>query len=356
MKIENVSEGQVFKNYKEICLALCEPVKTGKSKQLQLDDWKRYFEYSKSGNSFIIIEIYETPMEKNDNRGKSEGSRRSIYGNAVQLLIVDLLARSHGHITISKNKLLLSIGVINVNYGGCSQQVKKLAKYVDINEKFIYDFYNVNNSNFTNMINSALNSLEDKSLIMYSKIIKVCEYGQYKTRKANKFEETKILECEKETLVELGFEEKSKIRVSNKWTEFKKKVNLKLSESTNIQYYYSAFEITVNKKFIEQERNKLADLLLEQVVKDEALQNLNSSIIEHFIDNSAERTKNESKSFKLSMIRFDFNYIEYMTQLATLLLDRNASNITHHVDRVKLEENTLSQRLIDDIEQIELFG
>lgn len=355
MKIENVSEGQIFKNYKALCQELCEPVKTGKSKQLQLEDWKRYFEFSKSGNNFIIIETYETPIDKVDNRGKSEGSRRSIYGKAAQLLIVDLLARSHGYITISKSKLMRTIGMTNDNYSPCGQQVKKLAKYTDISEKFIYDFYNINNSNFTSIIESALNNLEDKSIIMYGKITKVSEYGHKYTRTATKYEERRILEAEKETLEELGFEEKSKIRISNKWNKFKKEVENKLNKTTNIKYYYSAYEITVNKKYIDQERNKLADLLLEQVTRHETLHDLNSTIIEHFLLNSAVRHDNGFTAFKLATIRQDANYIEYMTRLASLLIDSKSRSIVSEVESIQLEEE-LPIELLNEIEQILLFG
>jgi hypothetical protein len=354
MNINNISEGQIFKNYKTLCEELYQPIKTGKSKNLQLEDWNRYFEYSRSGNSYIINKIYETPKEKIDGRGKSDGSRRSIYGNAAQLLITDLLARSNGYVTISKNKLMLSIGMINENYGECGQQVKKLAKYIDINEKFIYEFYNINNSNFTSIIESALRNLEDKSIIMYSKIIKVCEQGKFSPRKATKWEESKILECEKETLNELGFEEKSKVRVSNKWTKFKIEVQNKLNKITEIKYYFSAYEITVNKKYIEQERNKLADLLLEQVTRDETLNNLNSTIIEHFIHNSQERKEKGFANGKLAKIRTDNNYIENMKCLASLLIDKKASKITTHIENIKLEEK-LPNNILDDIDEL-LFG
>jgi hypothetical protein len=355
MNLNNISEGQIFKNYKELCAEINQPIKTGKSKQLQLLDWERFFEFSRSGNSFIINKIYETPIEKVDNRGKSEGSRRSIYGNAAQLLITDLLARSNGYITISKSKLMLSIGMINLNYGGCSQQIKKLAKYIDMNEKFIYDFYNINNGNFTRIIETALNNLEDKSIIIYNKIIKVCEQGRYSPRKATKWEETQILECEKEILEELGFENKSEVRVSNKWIKFRQGVQSKLNERTDIKYYYQAYEITVNKKYIEQERNKLANLLLKQVVRDETLNNLNLTIIEHFISNSKERHENGFTSGKLSKIRLDKNYIDNMKYLASLLIDKKAPRIIEYVSKINLEEE-LPLELLDEIEQLLLFG
>lgn len=53
-----------FKNYRKICAYLNEPIKTGKSKQLQLEDWKRYFEYIRDGNAFDIVKVFDTVREK----------------------------------------------------------------------------------------------------------------------------------------------------------------------------------------------------------------------------------------------------------------------------------------------------
>lgn len=61
--IDTITTGR-FKNYKKICEYLHEPIKTGKSKQLQLEDWKRYFEYIREGNAFIITKVYDVPKEK----------------------------------------------------------------------------------------------------------------------------------------------------------------------------------------------------------------------------------------------------------------------------------------------------
>ena len=64
IKLDSIATGEVFRNYSELCTVLDEPHKTGKSKQLQLLDWQRYFTYEKQGHKFIITEIFEEPKEK----------------------------------------------------------------------------------------------------------------------------------------------------------------------------------------------------------------------------------------------------------------------------------------------------
>ena len=62
--MNNVNLGQEFKNYKELCAYLGEQEKGGKSKDLQIKDWERYFSFEKQGHKFIITDVYDIPKEK----------------------------------------------------------------------------------------------------------------------------------------------------------------------------------------------------------------------------------------------------------------------------------------------------
>lgn len=62
----------VVKNYKEMCKLLEEKEKSGKSKQYQLKNWKRFFSWINDGHIFIIKEIYSEPLQKEDGRSKGQ--------------------------------------------------------------------------------------------------------------------------------------------------------------------------------------------------------------------------------------------------------------------------------------------
>ena len=47
MKINNISEGQIIKNYKALCEELEIEFKKGGSRKTQLQDLERYFKYHK---------------------------------------------------------------------------------------------------------------------------------------------------------------------------------------------------------------------------------------------------------------------------------------------------------------------
>ena len=80
MRVENLHEGQVIKNYKELCKVLdVEPKAGGSSKKSQIKDIERYIKYEKQGQKFIIIKIYDNPKEKADKRSKNSGGNNLKY-------------------------------------------------------------------------------------------------------------------------------------------------------------------------------------------------------------------------------------------------------------------------------------
>ena len=57
-----------IKNYKAMCELLNEYETTGNSKKAQLNRWKRYFDFHKDGQKFVIDEIYDEPFATDDQR------------------------------------------------------------------------------------------------------------------------------------------------------------------------------------------------------------------------------------------------------------------------------------------------
>ena len=67
MKIENLKEGMVLKSYRELCEVLEMKVQSSDSKNAQLKELGRYCKFHKDKYKFIIDEIYENPLPKEDN-------------------------------------------------------------------------------------------------------------------------------------------------------------------------------------------------------------------------------------------------------------------------------------------------
>lgn len=64
----NLTVGMIVKNYKEMCNLLEDKIKDGNSQKAQLTDWQCYFDWEKSGQKFIITDIYDNPLTKEDKR------------------------------------------------------------------------------------------------------------------------------------------------------------------------------------------------------------------------------------------------------------------------------------------------
>jgi hypothetical protein len=342
MNIKKLKIGQTYKNYKELCLELGIEIKAStNSKNAQLRELSRYCKYNKVGHKFFIEEVYSTPLPHIENRGKTEGSRNnnSVYGEMVQLLILDLLAQCRkGHLSISRSKLMLTINMINENYGFCGEQVKKLGEYAEIEEGIIYDFYNTSNSNFKSVIEKALNNLMDKRIIWYDMITKVCEMGTRIHRLATQEEKEIIRDSEKLILDELGYKQVSQVRCSKHWKLFKGKVKNLLNENGEIEYYYFAYDIYANEKYLQEERKELLKFLLEQVEREEYKGELNATVYYNLIENAKKRHEKGFTSQKMSKYRLQDNYIEDIIKLVELLIDNSTGDITEYVSKIDIED------------------
>ena len=57
-----------IKNYKELCELLGEDIKSSASKNSQLKEWKRYFNWTNQGHTYFITKIYDKPKEQSNNK------------------------------------------------------------------------------------------------------------------------------------------------------------------------------------------------------------------------------------------------------------------------------------------------
>ncbi|MCM3792484.1 hypothetical protein M3690_04155 [Priestia megaterium] len=335
MKIENVSEGQIIKNYKALCSELEVPVEAGNSKKAQLKEWERYFGYQKQGNKFIITDIYETPKEKVDGRGKSGD-----YVNHLELFIADMLANSKDkHISISRTRFLIAMNMVNNNYGECNKYIDQLSKFTNIEKIVIHDFYNTTNSNLKYAIETALDRLQSKRVITWKKVIKICDKeDEGNHRVATQDEEDMIkFKYEKEVLEKMpkGYREIKTLRISKYWKKFQTEVQKNLDKETHIKYYYLAYFFSINQDYIEAERDDLKKLIMDNKEKHEARKKINQSVQNNLYKNADKRCSDaiEAKG-KFKDYRFDFEYPDKIKKLIDLLVNEKQSDITYRLQKL----------------------
>lgn len=95
--------------YKEICEQFNLPKVSGKQKQLQLEDLKRYCNYIKEGTNYTILEVYPTPLPKED--------KRLLTLPYIEYIVKSVLSTSdNNELYVSAKELLRLCYIINNNY------------------------------------------------------------------------------------------------------------------------------------------------------------------------------------------------------------------------------------------------
>ncbi len=167
--IETITIGR-FKNYRKICEYLRETIKTGKSKQLQLEDWKRYFEYEREGNAFAITKVYGTVREK---ARRTSNNRKNIQPMIDYLQAkFDLDDNWYSFTDWYCVKLeLMHKGICNAVYH--PDEIDGVCEEHNISDgKLFSEYVSAAKSELKNMFLKSLDYLEKKSKITY--------YDEYK--------------------------------------------------------------------------------------------------------------------------------------------------------------------------------
>lgn len=156
--------GLTVKNYKVMCELLSQPEKGGKARKLQLEDWKRYFDWEKAGQKFIVTDIYDTPLTKEDKR---KLGNNSIYVKYIEVVLLQYLSTQQGFTrTLTKRNWWWLLGIVNDQYGKKTEKELTNLDYT-VTPWEVKHFYQRCNKKLEEILFSALNSLKSRKLITY---------------------------------------------------------------------------------------------------------------------------------------------------------------------------------------------
>lgn len=324
-----------MKNYKELCHLLEIEPKTSNSKKAQLKELQRFIKYEKDGNKFVVLEIYDEPLEIID--GRLFSKKTAPYIDDLELLLLDFLLYCEGDMTISKSGLYTALKMVNTNYTKYNGNLRPaLANDLNISIDMINEFYDNASSILSNSIQTVLNRLSRKKLIHVQEVkmiayvesipIETNEFGEIKhnqiihidndierieyvpsslksvvNRKiANDEEIKRILYIEREVLKEFGFKEETKsnyLVASGLYHKFKKEVNKRTLERLNIAYNYKAYKILFNHDHVKEERQ----YILERTLKLMKQGKVNDGIKKHITTNSKRHSINLNDKYWLEL-------------------------------------------------------
>ena len=142
-KIENLTVGQVIKNYKELCNILDIKIKTGLSKITQLEKLQAFITYHKEGNKFVIDEIKSTDVVLVDKRmyGNNSATTFEIAYIISHKLITEYKDR---RINVTSNELLCRMMLVSKEYKILMNDTEAYQHSTGIDYKYLNSFIFLN--------------------------------------------------------------------------------------------------------------------------------------------------------------------------------------------------------------------
>ena len=247
---ERVSVGMVIKNYKQLCQLLDLPVLTSASKQAQIKRLKCYMDFEKSGQKFIITDIFDTPLTINDQR---KLGNNSIYVKYIEVILIYHLCNSSEIIFENIIELFKMLSLVNNNY-----------KTISYNELFLKNntldyftlskFYLFSYGKLRRILDSALKNMMSRNIITVN--YKIVIYPTDSTNYcfiADEIQRQNIISVEREVLHTQFNNHTIPDLFSNKQDrKFYKAVNKVLYE----RYHWSHYEKKFLIKYIHNENTK----------------------------------------------------------------------------------------------------
>lgn len=256
-------EDNTIKNYKIMCQLIGEEECTGNSKKAQINRWKRYFEFHKEGQKFIIDEIYEEPFLTDDARKRREG----LYVKYIELLLLEFLSKQADYrVTLGNKEMYRILGMTNDRYDirnrmGSTKANEILRQTIMNNEdKFAFtnspkiSNFDINNFYFraeqklNRILYSALRSMKDRFLIDYKKVNIIAEYDDEESqhfdyRESNAYEDKIILEAKNKIIKEMGYDNLTEIMLRYKCDDFYEKFNEYIKEEYGWEKCYPQLRV-----------------------------------------------------------------------------------------------------------------
>nr|DAK78416.1 MAG TPA: hypothetical protein [Caudoviricetes sp.] len=301
-------------------------------KKAHLKEFSRYFNFEKHGQKFLITEIYDVPLEKDDLRSKGN---HSIYVKYIELLLMNKLAREENFTcTITRKRLYQFLGLVNGEfpnkpYDFIKQQNNQIRTY-DLDH-----FYQRAYQKFDKILLDALKNLKNRCLISYFEevvIMQKDEDGKTYPTIANDTEIKCIDSVKKQVLDEMGLISLTQVFLKFKGDKFYSRVNSILQEQYNWEYTYKQFKLIYTQKNLIKEIPKaelqIKKLKLNEKVIDAMNQQAENNYkrnrdkyeqgYEEFISNWKGFGRPLESNFKCFKYRYD--YVDIQKELANYLL------------------------------------
>lgn len=333
--------GLVIKNYNELCAMLGLDNTRGNTKKANLKNIQRFCEFEKQGQKFIIKKVFSNPKEKIDKR---VSGNRSVYVTLIETILLDCFIRKNKtSLNFTKNQLWEELGMINRNYATNFEKKSFLCELQAIDNRtrqwHIDKAYSNSRNKLNHITKTALNSLKNRKLIEYRDEVIIAYDGKNYFEVTEPWQIEKILQCEKETLNELGCKDlKEVIFNSDKRINMKKYItmrNKKLRNTLGFEFIFRRYSIICNRQYLQQG-------LQENI--SELKKVLNSKIID-YLENQAkkdfEKNRADLKNGNTHFIYPNY-YVDIQKLIITKILKIDESLADEFITSLQIENELMS--------------
>lgn len=284
-----LSIGMTVKNYKVLCELLGQDIKTGNARKAQLDVFKCYFDWERSGQKFIITDIYDTPLTKEDKR---KLGNNSIYVQYIEVVLLQYLSRQEGYTrTLTKRNWWEMLGIVNHKYGRTSENQLKNLDFT-VTQWEVRHFYQRCNKKLEQILFSALNSLKNRKLITYEVQTIIVEHDNGREEhyfEANDYQKKQILEIERYVLHNImGYEKMFQVFIRFQQDIFYQKVNELLYKHYGWDHYFKQIKIIYAPESVREALPELEIKLQRELLNNKVVDYLNANAKEIYEKNKTE--------------------------------------------------------------------
>ena len=165
MKTENIYSGLIVKNYKKMCVLLNEKETTGEAKQIQLKKWKRYFEFEKAGQKFIIGKIRERPLPEEVRKG-------SIYAEKIERLMQhNFSGKKDGTWVVTSKELYVALRMTSPHFRELddNENITYFVEKLHVSGLSVVDFRGRVKVELSRILHDALGGMSKRGVMKWGK-------------------------------------------------------------------------------------------------------------------------------------------------------------------------------------------
>ena len=348
-KLDVLQIGGRYK-YSDLCRILNEDQKTSTQKQAQISRWQRQYFLDKDPSdprTFILKEIYDTPLEPMTKGRKSE------YFQYIRDIIVLMCYTDRRNMSsqysdyyqfqASKTQLYKLFGFFNQRFlEVCYRKDKNLdkSKYEAIYKQFENEVF----SKSYDILESVRKKLKNEQLIDSHDTVEVLirdERGEEYWKQLSEKEQADLMTIKKEVLEEMEIKSLSQVYFSGKFQRFHSRVLEIIREKYDWLYYREAISFWVIKEAVNKEVKQILEKYgydaEEDVVNKKALK-LNEkmmSFLKSRTENDSCALLNEGQTKYLEKIKknpSDWLYDQCVDIMAELM------GVVDNKDRIQLSD------------------